>query len=185
MKQKISEALWGCLEIPLCMKAGAARFVNSKEAMLWSFLVPALLLPLVIFIAPINPDLAALSPLVLAFKYTLNVFISAILYFGTVYLIAGALHRREYFFQFVNASNWLNLSALIISLPFYALVAGDIYSFDEMKNLLIFLLIYGFIYYAFMLTYVFRINWMLAASVSILGMAIGQLSHFLVYQVSF
>ncbi len=181
MKQPIKAALLGCLEIPLFMKISRDRFVNSPEAMKQSFLVPLLILPLGILIAPVNPEFAALPFPKLAFRFALDFCLVVFVYLLFMRAVAKALDRSQYFFQFVTAYNWLNLTSLVISLPFFVLAMKGIYEWDEVKNILIGLVLYGYAYLAFAITMILRINWMLAASLAIVSMALGQVSNALVY----
>ena len=181
MKQPIKAALLGCLEIPLFMKISRDRFVNSPEAMKQSFLVPLLLLLPSILIAPINPDFTPLPFPNLALSFTLDFCLVLFVYLLFMRAVAKALDRSQFFFQFVNAYNWLNLTSFLISLPFFVLVVSGIYEWDEVKNILICLVLFSYAYLAFAITMILQINWMLAASLAIVSMALGQLSNALVY----
>lgn len=181
MKQPIKDALMGCLEIPLFMKVARDRFVNSPEAMKASFLVPLLLLPLGIVIAPINPDLTAMPIGKLALRFCLDFALAFIVYFLIMKAVCKALDRSQYFNQLVNAYNWLNLSSLVISMPFFLLILKGYYQWEELENILLCLILYSYAYLAFAISLILRINWMLAASLSILALALGQVSGSLIY----
>ena len=95
--------------------------------------------------------------------------------------MAKALDRSQYFYQFVNTYNWINLTSFLISLPFYLLVVKGIYKWEEVENILLCLILYGYAYIAYAISITFRINWQLAAGLSIVGMAIGQAASAMIY----
>lgn len=182
MRQSIGQALWGCLEIPLFMKIGPARFVNSPEAMKASFVVPAFLLPLMIWLASINPEYAAMPFGILVFKFILFAVSTLFVYLLLIYAITGWLDRRDRFNHFVNAYNWLNVSSFVMILPIALLVIFNIYTFEEVEHLILFIMMYGFAYTGFLITFSLNINWMLAASLAIVNLGVVHLGQTLVFQ---
>lgn len=164
--------LLGCLEIPLFMRKGVERFPGDKKSAILSFLVPLSLLIPISFLAQSNPDFAAQSA-AQSFARFLELFIlTSALFYTISYFCIQALDRGGEYFRFVSGLNWLNLSFFLINLPFLVLVYYHIYSFAEMQNLLIFLVFFAVACNAFFTTYILRINWMLATSLSLMSLLI-------------
>lgn len=175
--QSIKEALWGCLEIPLFMKLGVTRFQNTREAALSSFLV--LLIPLLLMaeMAQINPVFTGRPYIWNLFSFSTLFVINAVLFYGASYICMWALDRKEQVYAFINGSNWLTITSTAINLPFLFLVYFGFYSYAEMNNLFIFIILFGCVYLAFFITHVLRINWMLGTAMSILGMLIDDAAY--------
>ena len=183
--QKISDALRGCLEILLFLKEGPGRFQSTKEAFLLSFIVVLFLLPTDSYIAAINPEFRAYSFTDMLARFTFEYLSFLTLYLTAMYLVAKALNQKEGFLRFANAQNWLNIPQLVIQLPIFLGVICGRWTWGEVYYFLIFQIMYGYAYTAFLIAGAYRINWMLATGLSILGMAIGQFCHFLTYSVVF
>lgn len=170
--KSFQQILLGCLEIPLFMRKGVERFPGDKKSAILSFLVPlGLLIPLS-FMAQVNPDLATQSTLQSFVRFLELFILTSALFYTISYFCIQALDRGGEYFRFISGLNWLNLSFFLINLPFLILVYYHIYSFAEMQNLLIFLTLFAVVCNAFFTTYILRINWMLATSLSIMSLLI-------------
>jgi len=154
------------------MKSGVQRFENTKEAALTSLLIPLILLLLISEISKINPVYADLNYLHILAKTSILLVLSILIYYGASYACIVALERKQYFFQFITATNWLTLTSFAINAPFFMLVYYGAYTYQEMLNLFIFLMFFSVIYSAFMITHLLRINWMLGAALSIMSLLI-------------
>lgn len=180
-KSRIEDYLWGCLEIPLFMSRGAARFEGDKKSALVSFALPFLFLFPTAELAQINPDLAGHDYMWLLSRFFLLFIGSTAIFYACVYGCLVALERKEKFFSLVTAMNWLNITSFVINIPFFLLVYADIYSFQEMYNLFIFMMLFGTTYIAFLITYLLRINWMLGTAIAIMGMLIDDGLHHYIF----
>ena len=182
MPQNIRDALMGCLEIPLFLKAGTTRFANTKPAVILSFIAAVLVIFPSAYLARANPDFAGDGYLLIFVRFLMEYLIFCFLYLPSMHFIAKQLERDQYFLSFVNGLNWLNVSQLLMILPFtWGVIVGH-WQWQEVYYFLVFLIMYGYAFVAFYITWVFRINWMLGAALSILGLALGELAHFFVYQ---
>lgn len=181
MSISIKRHLLGCLEIPLFMKVGVMRFDNTRNAAIVSFIIPLLILFPTAELAQINPDFVGKSYWWLLGMFALLYAGGSFAFFGCSYACMAALERKQYFMSYINAFNWLNLTSLAINLPFFLLVYAGYYTFEEMFNLFIFLILFGMTYQAFLITYMLRINWMLGAAMAIMGMLIDDGLHKLLF----
>ncbi|MDY0029501.1 MAG: hypothetical protein RBR86_06115 [Pseudobdellovibrionaceae bacterium] len=172
MSHTIRKALLGCLEIPLFMKAGVKRFENTKEAATASFIIPFMFLFPISEISRINPDYTDLSYIYILSMTTLLLVLSMIFYYGACYACMVALERKNHFYQFVSATNWITLTSFVTNMPFFLLVYWGYYEYKEMFNLFIFMMFFAVTYQAFMITHLLRINWMLGTGISIMSLLI-------------
>lgn len=175
--QSIKSALWGCLEIPLFMKLGVTRFNNTKDAAISSFIIPFLSVFLIAELAHINPVFADRPYIWNLFSLTALLVINIVLFYGASYICMWALDRKEFIYTYINATNWLSLTVTLTNLPFILLVYFGFYTYAEMNNLFIFMILFGCTYQAFYITHALRINWMLGTAISILGMLIDDTAY--------
>ena len=68
-----------------------------------------------------------------------------------------------------------------MNLPFFLLVYAGFYTYDEMFNLFIFLILFAMAYQAFLITHLLRINWMLGTAIAIMDMLINDELHKLLF----
>lgn len=178
-QKEIQQNLLGCLEIAIFMRSGANRFCASASAMKKSFIIPIVLLPLtLITVLSAHPTgvLNATSMNILAFIYTLRVFIYLGLFLGFVYTMARSMDRLDDFYRFATANNWIALPAAIMIAPLVIAFTNGYYEWAEIYPLMVFITLYSYAYTAFMATYVMRIPMELACFIAIAGMAIHQTS---------
>ncbi len=163
----IRQALWGCLEIPLFFKMGVTRFENTRNFALWSCLVPlALLLP-ISTLAYVNPELADKGAIWCFFFFLGLTLLGGVLSLTLIYALTGVIRDNKSFWGYMAAYNWLNLTNFLINLPFLLLLSIGAYTWDEMSNLLLFLMLYAYVMNGFLITYIFRINGFLGASLAV------------------
>ena len=175
--KNIKNNLLGSLEIALFMPGGANRFCGDHKAMLKSFLIPLLVLPLTLFTviaAHPDPDLSTNSAKILMVVYSLRTIVYLAVFLGFVYFMAKSMDRLENFYRFATANNWLVLPATILIAPLVILFANGVYSWSEVYPLMVFITLYSYAYTAFMATYVMRIPMEMACFIAIAGMAINQ-----------
>ncbi len=154
------------------MKVGATRFPNTVSAAKTSFLIPILTIFPLAGLAKINPDFQGHSYLWVFGFLCLMVLLSMIFFYGASYACLAGLERKDKFMSYITSFNWLNLTSFAINAPFFLLVYFGIYQYQEMYNLFVFLILFSTAYQAFLITYLLRINWMLGAAISIMGMLI-------------
>ncbi len=176
-KQTIRHALWGCLEIPLFFKLGVTRFENSRDFAIWSCLIPFLLLLPTASLAYVNPELGEKGFIWCLGFFTGLTLLGSGLTFVLVYFLSGIIRDNTSFWSYMAAYNWLNLTNFLMNLPFLPLLAIGAYTWDEMSNLLLFLMLYAYTMNGFLATYVFRINGFLGASLAVVDLLCGEIAR--------
>ncbi len=173
-KHGLKTHLLGSLEIALLMPVARTRFGNTAEEALKSFFVPLFLLPismLAIYAFP-PPELADDTANAIAVLYTFRLAISWGLFFGAIYWISGQIDRREHFFQFVIANNWLAVPATAIFIPVWWMLFNGSYSWAELAPFMSCLIIYTYGCTAFVANRILRIPWELACFIAFIGYSI-------------
>jgi hypothetical protein len=178
-RSEINHHLLGCLETALLMRSGIARFSSTREAMIQSFAIPVLLLPLTILTvltAHPHDDLTTSTSHLLIAIYTLRVFVYLGLFLGFVYTMAKTMDRMQDFYRFATANNWLAIPAAAALLPLLGLFLGGHYDWAEIYPLMVFVTLYSYVYTGFMAMHTFRLPWEMGGFIAIAGMAIHQTS---------
>lgn len=176
---EIRQNLLGILEIALFMKGGEKRFAPSRQAMLKSFLIPLVLLPLTIFtVLAAHPEGAidTTSMQILAVIYSMRLFVYLGLFMAFVYALAKSMDRLENFHRFVTANNWLTIPAAVLMAPLVIMFINGHYEWADIYPLMVVITLYSYAYTAFMATHVMRIPMEMACFIAIAGMAIHQTS---------
>lgn len=171
--------LLGSLEIALFMQSGAGRFCATRAAMMKSFAIPALLLPVTlaaVFTAHPDGALSAASMQILALIYALRVFVYLGLFLGLVYLMTDKLARKDAFYRFAVANNWLAIPAAVLSAPLLLMYWSGAHPWSEIYPLMVAVTLYSYACTAFMATFVLRIPAELACFIALSGIAIHQTS---------
>jgi hypothetical protein len=169
---EISRNLLGGLETALFMPSARARFGNTPDEALRSFVIPIALLPvtlLAVYLSP-RPELADHSANVIALLYVLRLFASWAMFLGSVYFLARNVDRNEYFCQFVIAANWLAVPATIIFLPVIAMLLTGVHVWEELYPFMVCLALYAYAFTAYMAAKVLRVPWELAAFVAVIAL---------------
>ncbi|MCB1651768.1 MAG: hypothetical protein KDI46_06935 [Alphaproteobacteria bacterium] len=171
----VKQNLLGALEIALFMKKGAQRFDAGKSAMIKSFIIPIILLPLsllTVLSGHPNQGIDTASLQILAGLYSLRMVISLAAFLGFVYFMAKTMDREEDFNRFVTANNWISIPAAALMLPATMLFLNGNHSWEEIYPLMVFITLYAYAYTGFMATYVMRIPYEMAGFIAIGGLAI-------------
>lgn len=173
-KTEIKQNLLGCLEIVLLMPGARKRFGNDYSGAKRSFLIPVIFFPftlLAVFLYPAEA-IADQSAYMVSLLYTLRLAATWGLFLGTVYLIIKEVDRKEYFYQFVTAVNWLTIPAMAMLAPVAWLVLSGAYSVQEIYPFAACLIAYSYFFTAFMASYVLRIPWELAGFIAMISMIV-------------
>lgn len=176
---EISCNLRGCLETALFMRSGVEHFCAGRSAMMKSFLIPIIFLPLTLIIVlsahPIK-DISVTSMNVLIIIYTLRLFVYLGVFLTFVYTMAKTLDKLDAFYRFAVANNWLTIPAAMLITPLVLAFIGGHYEWSEIYPLMVFITLYSYAYTAFMAAHVLRLPMELAGFIAIAAMAIHQTS---------
>ncbi len=181
LRHEIGRNLLGVFEIALFMPLARKRFGNTREEALRSFIVPLLLLPLTLisFYFLTKPEGAPLFGVL----NSLRLAVIGAMFYGSVYWIAKTVGRKEYFYQFVIALNWLSVAATAIFLPLAWMMVTGTQTWAELAPFAGCLIAYICAFTCFMATYVLRITWELSGFIVFIGVALNNNTLDLVYWV--
>lgn len=185
-KEETRRNLLGCLEVVLFMPEARNRFGKNADEAIRSFLIPTLLLPatlLMLCLFP-HPELANSSVNAVAILYSLRMIATWALFLGSVYWVAKTINRKEYFCQFVIATNWLTIPATLVYIPAAWLLLGGVCSWEELYPFTVSLTIYTYVFTAFMAAYVLRVPWELAGFIAAISFIVDDYTSDLVTFVS-
>lgn len=173
-KGEIKRCLLGCLEIALLMRQGRSRFGNSYDEAIRSFIIPILVSPIVLLIIMLYPapEISEVSRNALALMYALRMAAVTAIFLGAVWWIVREIDRREYFLQFVIASNWLSIPATLMILPCLILAFNGSYTWQELYPFTCILMGYSYLFTAFMASCVLRIPMELAGFITFISYAV-------------
>jgi hypothetical protein len=121
---EIKRNVLGSLEVALFMPEAKKRFGKTRREALRSFIIPVIAFPLTYFIACLSPESAHSTALTVASLYCFRLLISWMIFFGLVYIIAKEIKRREFFYQFVTANNWITIPTSLVIVPIIYLITG-------------------------------------------------------------
>lgn len=171
--------LLGALEIALLMPQARTRFGNTAEDAVKSFAVPLFLFPLALlsFYTFPQPELADDTANALSFLYGLRLVFSWTLFLGAVYWISKEIDRKEHFYQFVTANNWVSLPATIAFAPIAWIVMSGQYTLNELSPIISVLIYYTYGMTAFVAAYTLRIPWELAGFIAMVAFMINDTTH--------
>jgi len=171
---EIRRNLLGCLEIALFMPQAGTRFGNSYDEMIRSFYIPVFCFPVILFFfyTLMPGELTDESHTVISMIYSLRFAISLGVFLGFVYFLASKIERKDHFYRFVIANNWLSLPTAVILIPLLAMMIGDGHTIQEVKALSIILVFYTYAFTAFMTACVLRVPIELAGFVSFIAFTI-------------
>lgn len=185
-KEEVKKNLLGSIEVALFMPVARERFGNSFEEAMRSFLIPTLLLPvtlLFVFMFP-KPELADASANTIAILYSLRMIATWGLFLGSVYWLAKNVNRKDYFYQFVIATNWLAIPATLAYVPAAWLLLSGAYSWQELYPFVVSLTVYTYAFTAFMAAYVLRVPWELAGFIAVISVMVDNYTSDLISFVS-
>ncbi|HRC25922.1 MAG TPA: hypothetical protein PKX87_00640 [Alphaproteobacteria bacterium] len=173
-REEIRRHLLGCLEVALFMPMASRRFGQSREEMVRSFFVPAIVLSLFILLFGVHPGLregaSAQTPLL----YTLQGWASVGVFLWIVSFFSRGIGRAAYFRQFVTAYNWLFVPAAVVLLPVLWMAAEGYRSPQEIEAFVVLMTFYTYAMTAFMTAAVLRVPLELGVFVAVLAMGVDQ-----------
>ena len=170
-KSEIKKNLLGCFEIALFMSKGIERFDETKIAAVKSLVVPLVLTPIiVILMVMVSSDFATevLIPL-----HVGRIILTMVITWAIVYLLSKHFNRDQYFWRFVTVSCWTNIIGFLLLLPIAIGVLSG-YAFAVFEPYALFSSIVGYVYAAFIATYVLKCPWELGGFVAIVGMGVSE-----------
>ncbi len=175
-KEELRRNLIGCLEVALFMPIAKQRFGDTYDEAVRSFIIPILLFPLSlasVYLFPQQP-LAAASQNTIALLYSLRMATCWALFLSAVYLIVREIDRRDLFYKFIIASNWITLPATIVFMPVGWMLMSGVYGWAELYPFMACLMLYSYAFTAFMVANVLRVPWELAGFITFIGVCIDQ-----------
>lgn len=173
-KEEIKRNLLGGLEVALFMPVARKRFGTSYDEAVRSFIVPILFFPLTllaVYLYP-APSIANHSANTIALMYSLRMAATWFMFFGAVYWISRETGRREHFYQFIIASNWLTIPATFVFAPVAWMLFAGTHTWQELAPFMMCLMLYTYAFTAFMATYVLRVPWELAGFIVFIGIGV-------------
>lgn len=182
---ELKRNLLGCLEVALFMPIARQRFGDTYDEAVRSFIIPILLFPLslaAVYLYPEQP-LAGASQNTIALLYSLRLATSWALFLSAVYLIVREIDRRDLFYKFIIATNWITLPATIIFVPVGWMLMSGSYGWQELYPFMVCLMLYSYAFTAFMVAQVLRVPWELAGFITFIGICINDNSFEIIHWV--
>jgi|JI8StandDraft_2_1071088.scaffolds.fasta_scaffold102049_2 hypothetical protein len=171
---EIKEALWGCVEIPLFLKKGATRFTGTLGAFKRSFLIPALIIPLVVMTIPNPPEYVDRSTEWTLGYVGLGVLLSTIVYLIAMYFFRSKEVTNEQFLKFATGYNWLSLSGFVIQIPLMILAMLGVNTWDDVFAMMALTTLYSYGYLAYMITHTLKMDWYLGFAFAMLDLLVAE-----------
>lgn len=173
-KEELKRNLLGSLEVALFMPIARQRFGNSYDEAVRSFIVPILLFPLTLAAVYLFPqhDADNVSANTLAMLYSLRMAASWALFITAVYMIVREIDRRDLFYKFIIANNWITVPATAVFIPVAFMLLSGRYTWDELYPFMMCLMLYSYAFTAFMVAYILRVPWELAGFITFMGVTI-------------
>lgn len=174
----------GAFGLLMLFSDGLNKFSGTKQAALKSLLIPLLLFPVGMWFATIYP------PKGMEEGYGLDVILTYVaaqtvisFLFATlaVYVVAHLLKCGEKFWLYLEASNWTGLAFAIVTLPFVAMAAYEIFPREEMDRIIAIITMYGYLVTACIVWKSFRTFWQIAGATSVLTLFVNNESSHLLY----
>jgi len=173
-KEEVKRNLLGSLEVALFMPIARKRFSTDADEAIRSFIIPTLLLPVTlmfVYMFP-KPELADDSANTIALLYSLRMLLTWGMFLGSVYWLTKNLGRKEYFCQFVIASNWLTIPATLIYFPVAWMMLSGAFDWQQMYPFMFSIMIYTYAFTTFMAAYVLRVPWELAGFITMISIMV-------------
>ncbi|MBU0799652.1 MAG: hypothetical protein KKA05_01485 [Alphaproteobacteria bacterium] len=173
-KEELKRNLLGCLEVALFMPIARQRFANSYDEAVRSFIIPILLFPLSLASVYLFPQeqIVGTSANTIALLYSLRIAASWALFLSAVYMIVREIDRRDLFYKFIVASNWITLPATLVFVPVGWMLMSGLYTWQELYPFMACLMLYSYAFTAFMVAYVLRVPWELAGFITFIGVMV-------------
>lgn len=184
-KEELKRNLLGCLEVALFMPIARQRFGSSYDEAVRSFIIPILLFPLSLAAVYLFPQqaLPGASPNTIALLYSLRMAVSWALFLSAVYMIVREIDRRDLFYKFIIATNWITLPATVIFVPVGWMLMSGTYSWQELYPFMACLMLYSYAFTAFMVAQVLRVPWELAGFITFIGVCIDNNSFEIIHWI--
>ncbi len=170
MLREIGQNLLGCFDAMLLMPSTGQRFSKDYASMIRSFYIPVMVFPLTILPSVFVPAVASEHWAVGLPFYSLKVWLSLGVFLAIMSYIVRETGRREHFYQFVTAYNWLALPSAMMFLPALWMAASG--SPKEAVALMTCMTFYCYGFTAFAAASVLRIPIELGISIVVLAVGV-------------
>lgn len=173
-REEIKRNLLGCLEVALFMPIAKQRFGNSYDEAVRSFIIPIVLFPLslaAVYLFPADTMHGA-SQNTIALLYALRMVTAWGLFLAAVYYIVREFDRRDLFYKFIIATNWINIPAAVVFIPVGWMLMSGAYTWQELYPFMVCLMLYTYAFTAFMVAHVLRVPWEMAGFITFIGVLI-------------
>lgn len=177
MRKISSSPLLGTLETALFMPNGASRFDGRIPALRTSFMIPVLLFPfsaIILISAHPATSIDATSASILTGMYAARIVIYMLLFLGAMHVMAKKLHKNRDFLRFVQAHNWLDLPAFIVTAPLCLAYLNGFYSWEEIYPMLVMASLYGYACLGYSATRILQIPAELGVSIAAFALVLNQ-----------
>jgi len=176
---KKPSAITGTLEAALFMPSCARAFDGRIPALKRSFLIPFTIFPLsaLLFISA-HPEAAmgGAAQATLFGVYALRFAVYMVLFFGAVHILSNKLHKGRDFLRFVQAHNWMELPAFIVSLPLCLGYWAGAYEWAEIYPMLVIATLYGYAALAYVAARIFALPLDLGITIAAFALVLSQTS---------
>lgn len=180
--------LLGCLEIALFMKEGVQRFHDGKQAMLKSFLIAALNIPLLIismpFVYAAKENLQASPISLINMLFIAKIIIVMILGLALIYYFCHITQRKQHFIKYITVANWSALIGMILFIPIIITLQWGLKTYDDLYPVIIVLDVYSYAYATFVLKHVLQIPWELSIFLMVCLMFINETCFDILYWIT-
>ena len=154
------------------MPSGIERFSSDRKDAIQSFLVPAILFPLsLIIIAHIQTGISV--PTMLTLHTFFFIAVNA-LFMTTVYVMSKSFDRREHFWKFISALNWMNLASFLLMVPYMIAISALDMPINAFEHYAVFLTLVNIAYAGFITTYALKLPWEMGGFITIIGLLISR-----------
>lgn len=169
----------GTLETALFMPSCADRFDGRIPALRKSFLIPLMIFPVsaALFISA-HPSAAMDGTMQAALfaVYALRFAVYMVLFFGVMHILSNKLHKGRDFLRFVQAHNWMELPAFIVSLPLCLGYWAGVYEWADIYPMLVIASLYGYAALAYVAARIFALPMDLGITIAAFALVLSQTS---------
>lgn len=175
IKDEITNALRGCLEIPLYLKMGATRFAGTVNAFKRSIIVPIFLIPVILCVLPKAEIYADKSLGWQATLMLMQILIGTGVFACVLYFFKPKSVTNEDFLKCMTAYNWLSLSAFVVNIPIILLAVFGINTWDDVFAMMMLTTLYSYSFLAYMIIYVLRVGIFLGVAFALTDLMMGEI----------
>lgn len=177
----------GAFGLLMLFSDGLKKFSGTKQAAVRSLLIPLLMFPVSLWFSTIYPPKGMEKGYgidVILTYVTAHTAISFLFATISVYIIAHLLKCREKFWLYLEASNWTGLAFALVTLPFAAMAAYEVFPREEMDRIIAIITMYSYAVTACIVWKSFQTFWQIAGATAILTLFMTQeTSHLLYYML--